>query len=674
MMASEENNDFIYNGEQGQAPPPDAFTIEELPDPEPESEGDSPQHDQLPNVEEYKTANGIQSHGRSRKSCLLALAFISLVSLTIGAIVVVTKKSKKNGDVAGRTKQVEDFLVSKQVSTLQDLQDINSAQHRAAAFIADGDNLHMPLTVENTRRFVERYVLAVLFYEFNGPNWTYNLKFLSGVDHCDWHDDFETGAGNIIRQGVICNEDKHVTELKLGKLIDPSSGRLFVYTALMESSLCIFILVFLPAWNNLKGTQIPRQIGYLQDLVDFHLYYNDIGGYFPTAFRQMKSLKGIGLMRTGMMGSLPEWIGEMTQLTTLGLGDNKLSGEIPDSIENLQNLRILGLDGNGGLKGNIEKLKKLSGLEALYLENNALTGILKDFNWPNLLELDVSNNMLSGSITAELLNHPKLVVLDIHQNMMLGSFPDDIFQNDKLEYLSLHKTGLSGTVPDRLGFLENLKHLDISFNSLNGTIPDTLTQLTNLHYWDTAGNEFSSQPMPDLRKMSNLSDLSMKSNSLTGSIPVWIGGLTSLQLLDLDSNDLKGSIPSQIGLLKELDFLLLNRNELSGTLPTQMKNLVQLQVFLLDGNSISGNANVICQDSAINIGYFIADCYPGLNGEKPEIECRCCTQCCTDQDSTCNDKQWTSTLDPEYEYGYIRSKYSFNLENAPASYSKQSAP
>jgi hypothetical protein len=119
-----------------------------------------------------------------------------------------------------------------------------------------------------------------------------------------------------------------------------------------------------------------------------------------------------------------------------------------------------------------------------------------------------------------------------------------------------------------------------------------------------------------------------------------------------------------------LEHLLVNRNQLTGTIPTQLQNMHHLQVLLLDGNSMTGNADAICQSDKVNPTHFIADCYPGTNGERPEIECRCCTQCCTDSDASCNNKQWTSNVDPSWEYGYIRPRYTFSLDNAPASYSK----
>ena len=153
-----------------------------------------------------------------------------------------------------------------------------------------------------------------------------------------------------------------------------------------------------------------------------------------------------------------------------------------------------------------------------------------------------------------------------------------------------------------------------------------------------------------------------------GSIPNWIGDLTSLELLDLDANGLTGSIPSSIGNLESLNHMLLNRNQLTGSIPSEVGAMSSLSVVLLDGNSLTGNANAICDSTSAEPSVFIADCYPGKNGERPEVECRCCTQCCSDDDSSCNNKKWTSNYDPSYKYGFERQSYKFNLQNAPTGY------
>jgi hypothetical protein len=200
--------------------PMDSFTIETLEDDHPANlslESDS-EHDQLPNIDAYKAANNIETHGRRLKKIhFVILAVITVVSLAITGIVVASKNKKEPSDLRGRTKEVQEFLFQNEVSTMPQLQEVGSPQHLAAAFVADGDAFQMALTEDNARRFVERYVLVLLYYNFGGTEWLWNLKFLSGRDHCEWFDDFNNERGDRVRLGVVCNEDGYVNALNLGK-------------------------------------------------------------------------------------------------------------------------------------------------------------------------------------------------------------------------------------------------------------------------------------------------------------------------------------------------------------------------------------------------------------------------------------------------------------------------
>ena len=74
----------------------------------------------------------------------------------------------------------------------------------------------------------------------------------------------------------------------------------------------------------------------------------------------------------------------------------------------------------------------------------------------------------------------------------------------------------------------------------------------------------------------------------------------------------------------------------------------------------------MCAVGAPDLKHFTTDCYPALNSDAgPEVECRCCTQCCNDEDENCNDHDWPTSHDLKAEYGYIRQSYEFSLdENA----------
>ena len=76
---------------------------------------------------------------------------------------------------------------------------------------------NLGLTRETARRFVERYVLTVLWYQLNGPQWSYQVKFMSPQDHCNWFDQLVTTSGNMVREGVLCNNDGYIIAINLGK-------------------------------------------------------------------------------------------------------------------------------------------------------------------------------------------------------------------------------------------------------------------------------------------------------------------------------------------------------------------------------------------------------------------------------------------------------------------------
>jgi hypothetical protein len=195
--------------------------IEDLPEDHYLEDQLEPQHS-LPSVEEAKANLPNQKAGNLKKICLIVWAVLAVTALTVSGIVISVKNNDNNKEAVyeqpnGRIEQVMDFIFDNEVSTLPDLNDVYSAQHRAAGFIADGDAYQIELSEENAAKFVERYVLTLLYYQFNGPEWTYNYKFLSKRDHCEWWDTFESASGEELRQGVICNEDGYVVELNLGK-------------------------------------------------------------------------------------------------------------------------------------------------------------------------------------------------------------------------------------------------------------------------------------------------------------------------------------------------------------------------------------------------------------------------------------------------------------------------
>lgn len=102
----------------------------------------------------------------------------------------------------------------------------------------------------------------------------------------------------------------------------------------------------------------------------------------------------------------------------------------------------------------------------------------------------------------------------------------------------------------------------------------------------------------------------------------------------------------------------MKRNGLEGTLPTEISGLSDLDLLLLEQNKLQGNADVICSFQNTEIDKFVADCGEGDNHT---IGCSCCTECCNQGDAECNAYDWKGNLDPIWEYGFKRERYSYDL-------------
>eukprot|EP00980_Cylindrotheca_fusiformis_P018102 scaffold5817_cov101-Cylindrotheca_fusiformis.AAC.7 len=573
-------------------------------------------------------------------------------------------------------REIKEYVT--QVSKLTDPQSFDgkaTPQYYAAQWLAHGDGLKVPVPRNNNVHYNERYAMAVLFFSLGGPGWTNKLNFL-GPDHiCAWYQEFK----------VINFEDEDLDQSSkvygVHACRDDGTGELAPHAIYLSKSSIppyaisppckINVLTFSPftfssflaATNGLNGT-IPSEIAGLVRLESLEIQSNpEVTGTLPEGLQSLTGLNRLMLQGCDIDGQIPSWISKMTGLRTLGLGGNGMTGTLPSDIGALDQLELLGLDGNQ-LYGNIDLFVTMTNLRSLYLDNNYFSGTLSE-EWMDSLsrleELDMSDNVLDGGIPEGFFNHDNelsLKVIDLHGNQLTGPFPSSIDENKVLEFLALHENKLDETIPDSLANLKALKHLDISLNEFTGNLPQTLYTMSKLEYLFVGENSFSAEPLSDfLIELSNLRELSMKNSQLTGSIPEAIFFyLKDLQFLDFHLNRLVGEIPTNIWLLSDLKYLLLKMNNLTGTLPETMNQLTNLEVLLLEQNNFIGDAGVICNEPDMSLEAFVSDC----EDESAGIVCECCTACCKPGDAVCNtfDFNWRENLDPVWQYGYRRQRYS----------------
>ena len=108
-------------------------------------------------------------------------------------------------------------------------------------------------------------------------------------------------------------------------------------------------------------------------------------------------------------------------------------------------------------------------------------GVTTDRNG-RVVELDLSENELNGTIPSELGNLTYLETLNLSENQLRGTIPPELGNLTNLAVLNLFDNRLSGTIPSELGNLSNLGSLTLFDNNLRGTIPSNLAKLNNLRW------------------------------------------------------------------------------------------------------------------------------------------------------------------------------------------------
>jgi hypothetical protein len=172
-------------------------------------------------------------HSGKHKRRMLAIVAVCTVSvaLAVGFTVAFRDNRRGSGGTApgltlgtggstytrevSRLGTVQDFLAAK-LSDANDLRSPQTAQYQAALWVADHDAADVALPADpadynGSYLFVQRYVMAVLYYALDGPNWTNQMNFLSETDVCEWGFQMNSsqsphGYTDAWRFGVRCND------------------------------------------------------------------------------------------------------------------------------------------------------------------------------------------------------------------------------------------------------------------------------------------------------------------------------------------------------------------------------------------------------------------------------------------------------------------------------------
>ena len=358
--------------------------------------------------------------GAGRRNTMIMLVFgLGVVFFAIALSVMLSyDSSSKSEDGGGGTppsdtddssdnKSTYELAVQllESVSAEDTLRDSTTAQYESLEWISKYDPIGIDLITTATSnlvrdklkesaitKFVERYVLGLLYFSTSGPTWFNNVTFLSNSSICDWGeqdgnatatDDDDDDGGDVLEDirkfGIVCNV--------------------------------------------------------LENVVQISLFGNNLNGTLPSELSKLSFLEGLDLNGNGLYGTIPENWGDssLEQLSRLNLGYNSLVGPLPSSFSNLRKLTEIQI-ADCDLTGTIPSISKMTSLEFVHLTGNMFTGPLPEFpEDTNMLRIWISFNLLTGTLPESWFTE-KIEHISIWYNSISGTISPKIGDCKHLTY------------------------------------------------------------------------------------------------------------------------------------------------------------------------------------------------------------------------------------------------
>ncbi|KAB1208710.1 Receptor-like protein 12 [Morella rubra] len=409
----------------------------------------------------------------------------------------------------------------------------------------------IPIRVTHLSR-LEYLNLSLSKFSGQIPSELSQLAKLSSLDLSYNHEAYSKSLGTLV-QNLTSIQKLLLSSVSIPSTIPESIANLSSLTHLVLFKCGLYgefpVIIF----------QLPNllilELGTDQDLVTGHL----------PAFNSSSPLKVLGLGATAN-DTLP-------QFETLGLGSCNLR-MFPDFLRSQHKLQWLDLSGNG-FQGLIPKWMynaSTDTLKVLMLSGNYLTGFEQSpaiLPWSNLNVLLLSGNMLQGSLP---ILPPSIQSLEVSDNAFTEKFPPWVCNMTSLVELDLSNNRLSGTLHPCLGnFSRSLKVLSLQSNNFHGIIPKGWAKGGNLQVIDLSQNQLQGQLPRSLVHCSMLEFLHVGDNEIHDIFPFWLGTLAQLKILVLRSNGFHGVIndPETNDTFLKLRIIDLSHNDFSGNLPSR---------------------------------------------------------------------------------------------------------
>jgi len=251
-------------------------------------------------------------------------------------------------------------------------------------------------------------------------------------------------------------------------------------------------------------------------------------------------------------------------------------------------LRLAGNSLSGSMP-NASLWQQLPNLSEVDLSSNEITGSMHGVLGigMSLSKLDLSHNPLSGVLpTSEWLQVPYLTELTITNTEIGGSLPVEMSLLSQLSSLTLSANRLNGTLPPEWALLSSLRDLMLDTNDLSGLLPPDWGMMMMLSVFSCRDNPRLGGPIPDEWSSLHFFILDLSRCSFTGTIPLWFQNLFIIGIY-LDGNQFEG--PAFPALCNPIvGFLYIDNNRLNGTLDPCLGTLSGLAELTAANNQLEG--------------------------------------------------------------------------------------
>ncbi|GLU17372.1 hypothetical protein SLE2022_337420 [Rubroshorea leprosula] len=338
-------------------------------------------------------------------------------------------------------------------------------------------------------------------------------------------------------------------------------------------------------------------------LKEVYLSNNDISSSIPISFFDLVNLTRVDLSSNNLTGTItPDMLSKLVVLEDLDLSNNSLLSfnnngtainysfpnlrflkfsscnihEFPSFLRKAESLELLDISKNK-ISGQIHnwEIEGMS-LQTLNLSYNFLTGI-DLFAFEDLTGVDLSSNLLQGSLPILSTTLDFMQLLLISGNNLIGEIPSSYCNLTSLEFLVLANNRLGGKIPECLGNLSDLNILDLRMNKFHGRIPNLFVNNGELLTLSLNGNQLEGILPPSLVNCSNLEILDVGNNNLNDTFPHWLGVLPSLKVLILRSNRFHGAINNSMPAFyfPKLTIIDVAQNDFVGLLPSNFFKILK---------------------------------------------------------------------------------------------------